>query len=132
MLKVVAIIDDTLAHSALTWNRIDLLNAVFCPGPFSPEGRFLLRAVYSRGPFWDDTLLVSHICYRWSVVSQAYDDRTSVERGTAPDVDGRRPPVARRRWSSINCYLSQKGSAHNDVPIIHDQETVQQLIGGEI
>ncbi|CAG0886843.1 unnamed protein product [Cyprideis torosa] len=77
---------------------------------------------------------------RWDVISAAVDCRTDSERGIGLILtlhgEERRPghlaPIPKSRYSSVDCYLSQRNQMYNDIEfVVHDgyfQEMVQEEI----
>eukprot|EP00928_Gymnodinium_smaydae_P082264 TRINITY_DN65646_c0_g1_i1.p1 TRINITY_DN65646_c0_g1~~TRINITY_DN65646_c0_g1_i1.p1 ORF type:complete len:697 (+),score=96.84 TRINITY_DN65646_c0_g1_i1:73-2163(+) len=101
----------------------------------------ILLALTAATPFlrgWicdDDT--------RWGQLSQSVDDRTPAERSSvstgAASGDERLAgngmrPLKKSRYDSIDCYIGEgpEAARHNDVPVVVDEEFVDELKRGGV
>ncbi|XP_053213093.1 glutamate--cysteine ligase catalytic subunit-like [Panonychus citri] len=71
-----------------------------------------------------------HLCdldCRWSVISQAVDDRTKEELGEEP-LKFSKFRISKSRYDSIDSYISQDGSKYNDIQLTYDQVYYQKMV----
>nr|AOE43199.1 glutamate-cysteine ligase [Rostrostelium ellipticum] len=76
--------------------------------------------------------LLSDIDVRWTVISQAVDDRTREELGLEPLVHNKYQ-INKSRYDSIDSYLSRSSMLrpeYNDLPLVYDHDHYQTLIAG--
>ncbi|RWS09698.1 glutamate--cysteine ligase catalytic subunit-like protein [Dinothrombium tinctorium] len=64
---------------------------------------------------------------RWSVISQAVDDRTKEELGEEP-LKNSKYRINKSRYDSIDSYISEAGSKYNDIQLIYNEEYYDQMI----
>jgi glutamate--cysteine ligase catalytic subunit len=93
----------------------------------------LMLALTAATPMMRGRLVDSDV--RWSVISQSVDDRTPAERGLSggpadPELAGGGVrPLAKSRYDSISCFLSESTpEAFNDVPCPRDEATEQLML----
>lgn len=70
---------------------------------------------------------------RWSVISQAVDDRTRQESGEeaiCPNQSVRRIPKS--RYDSIDSYLGPHSSCYNDIPLVYGEEDFKTLVNSGV
>jgi glutamate--cysteine ligase catalytic subunit len=103
----------------------------------------LLLALTAATPF-----LRGWICdddVRWGQVSDSVDDRTRAERGLGPSgtetssgdsrlAGGAVRPLAKSRYSGIDCYIgeAEDTESFNDIPLVLDEEHVERLMAGGV
>lgn len=64
---------------------------------------------------------------RWSVISQAVDDRTKEELGEEP-LKNCKFRINKSRYDSIDSYISADGDKYNDIPLIYDQVYYDRMV----
>lgn len=70
---------------------------------------------------------------RWSVISQAVDDRTRQESGEeaiCPNQSVRR--ILKSRYDSIDSYLGPNSTCYNDIPLVYGEEDLQTLLNSGV
>lgn len=70
--------------------------------------------------------LIDYDC-RWSVISQAMDDRTKEELGEEPYTHSERG-INKSRYDSIDSYLSPYGLQYNDIELKYNEEYYETMI----
>ncbi|XP_061485475.1 glutamate--cysteine ligase catalytic subunit-like [Rhineura floridana] len=70
---------------------------------------------------------VTDIDCRWGVISASVDDRTREERGLEP-LKNNRYRINKSRYDSIDSYLSECGKKYNDIDLMIDKDSYEQLV----
>ncbi|KAG8227636.1 hypothetical protein J437_LFUL008713, partial [Ladona fulva] len=89
--------------------------ASFCP---------IMLALTAASPFHRG--LITDVDCRWNIISGAVDCRTPQERGLKPLGPGERF-IPKSRYDSISSYISPQGEKFNDVPLVMDEWSFEQL-----
>lgn len=68
---------------------------------------------------------------RWSVISQAVDDRTKEESGEEP-LKNSTFRINKSRYDSIDSYISHCSEKYNDIPLVFNQEYFDMMVEGGV
>ncbi|KAJ6219832.1 hypothetical protein RDWZM_005644 [Blomia tropicalis] len=76
---------------------------------------------------------ITDVDCRWSVISEAVDDRTPSERlGIDPTNGDKVRKIPKSRYDSIDLYICPGNEIYNDIPVLVDEEYYQKLIDGQV